>query len=362
MCTRPLTAWRKKTSSLKDPSWKYYSDKKIKFKQPPNWWDYDIIKISCGQCQECLLRHANHWATRIYMESKCHKKNCFITLTYNPENLPLTADGRHMTLREKDITDFLKRLRYHIGQEISYFYCGEYGSRTFRPHYHLIVHGWEPEDLKMIGFSKTDNKMFTSPTLEKIWGKGYVNIQELNYKTACYTARYCMKKNGIKKNKREYTGEFEQVEKIDERNGEKFIQNKNFLKTSRFDKYGRDKEFIRMSRNPAIGLRYWEQNKEKIKRNQGVMINIDGQVVIKPIPRYFKKLWEKENMEEYLKAEYKWRTAKEEQNKNKLLEKISLSKKFIDEKLLVDNLEKRLNEMNDNNLNFKAKLLKRSQV
>lgn len=360
MCTNPLIGYRKKFSSLTDSSQKYYHDKKIKFKQPPDWWNYEIVKISCGCCMECLLQRSNHWATRIYMESKTHAKNCFITLTYAPEHLP--SNGRHMTLRKKHIQDFIKRLRYHAGTEISYFCAGEYGSRTFRPHYHLIVHGWEPEDLKLHSFSKTNNKMFSSKQVEKIWGMGFASIEELNYKTACYTARYCQKKNGIGKIKREYTGEFYPEEKTDERNGQTFIQNRNVLKTSQFDKYGREKEFIVMSKKPAIGLRYWEENKEKIKRNMGIFININGQVILKPIPRYFKKIWEKENQEEYLKAEYKWRTKQAEQNKDKLLKNISLNKKFMDESLLVDNLEKRLNEMNDKNINFKANLLKRSQI
>lgn len=361
MCTQPLIAWRKKFSSLTDRPEKYYNDKKLKFKQPPDWWNYDIMHISCGTCEECLLNHANNWATRCYMESKLHKDNCFITLTYSNEHLPI--NNGHMSLREKDVQDFLKRLREHIGYKIfSYFYCGEMGPRTHRPHYHLLIMGWKPNDLIQCGISKTDNPMYDSPTLAKIWGKGFVNIQEMNYKTACYTTRYCQKKAGIKKTKREYTGEFEKIEKIDERNGKKFIQNKNFLKTSRFDNYGREKEFIRMSKKPALGLRYWEKYKDKIKRNMGIFVNINGSAVLKPIPRYFKKIWEKENQDEYLMAEYKWREKMKEQNKNTLLEKITTSKKYIDEGLLVDNLEKKFNEIKDYNLKNKVKLLKRSQI
>lgn len=360
MCTQPLIGWKKKFSSLTDRAEKYYADKKVKFKQPADWWNYDTIHISCGCCTECVLNHANSWATRCYMESLLHKENCFITLTYSNKYLPI--QNRHMTLKEKDVQDFIKRLRYHIGDEtLLYFYCGEYGPKTHRPHYHILIMGWKPKDLKIKGISKTEQEMYTSKQLEKIWGKGFVTIEDFNYKTACYTARYCQKKAGLKKTKRIYTGEFEKIEKIDERNGKKFIINKNFLKTCRFDNYGREKEFIRMSKKPAIGLRYWELNKEKIKRNEGILININGSVVLKPIPRYFKKLWEKENLEEYLAYEYRQKQ-KQEQKKNELPKILTTQKKYLDDKLLVDNLEKKLNEINDKNIIFKANLLKRSQI
>lgn len=360
MCTRPYSAWQKKFSSLTDRPEKYYSDKKIKFKLPVDWWNYNEIKISCGECEECVLNHANSWATRIIMESRLHKENCFITLTYSNENLPL--NGNHMTLRKKDFQDFIKRLRFHLGnKKILYFGCGEYGPRTHRPHGHFIIMGWKPDDLKIQGISKTEQDMFTSKTLEKIWGKGFVTIEPVNYRTACYTARYCQKKAGIKKNKREYTGEFEKIEKIDERNGKKFIVNKNLLKTSRFDKFGREKEFIIMSKQPAIGLEYWNKNKEIIKRNKGILIKIDDKVLLKPIPRYFKKIWERENLEEYLAYDYKQKN-EQEQNKDKTIKKITTEKKYLDNNLLVDNLEKRLNEIKDYNLKNKIKLLKRSQI
>lgn len=44
-----------------------------------------------------------------------------------------------------DIQTFLKRLRFKIayhfnGAQIRYFYVGEYGPRTFRPHFHILVY------------------------------------------------------------------------------------------------------------------------------------------------------------------------------------------------------------------------------
>lgn len=42
-----------------------------------------------------------------------------------------------------DVQTFLKRLRskisYKYGEKIRYFYCSEYGPKTFRPHFHLLL-------------------------------------------------------------------------------------------------------------------------------------------------------------------------------------------------------------------------------
>ena len=46
------------------------------------------IRIPCRSCVECVLGYSNQWATRVAAEASCHSENCFITLTYNDENLP----------------------------------------------------------------------------------------------------------------------------------------------------------------------------------------------------------------------------------------------------------------------------------
>lgn len=60
-------------------------------------------------------------------------KGCFVTFTYNEENLP-----PNRSLRRKDMTDYWKRLRKSLegtGKKIKYYMCGEYGDQFERPHY-----------------------------------------------------------------------------------------------------------------------------------------------------------------------------------------------------------------------------------
>lgn len=75
-------------------------------------------------------------------------KSVFITLTYSDEYLPPNS-----SLRKTDLQKFFKRLRKNLlGRKIKYYACGEYGSRTNRPHYHAIIFGLgsNPQDRELI--------------------------------------------------------------------------------------------------------------------------------------------------------------------------------------------------------------------
>ena len=129
-----------------------------------------------------------------------HPENCFVTLTYDETNVP--KDG---SLNKSHFQLFMKRLRKHFeGTKIRYFHCGEYGEKLQRPHYHACLFGIDFHD--RIPYS-SDNDIVTdqSPTLEKIWGKGFCTVGELNYQTAAYTARYIMKKITGEKARDHYT-------------------------------------------------------------------------------------------------------------------------------------------------------------
>lgn len=102
--------------------------------------DKGKLIIPCGKCIGCRLEKSKEWGLRGLLESKQWKNNCFVTLTYNEQNL------KDKNLVKKDIQDFLKRLRkQYKGAEsriwknveeypIRYFYSGEYGPLNLRPH------------------------------------------------------------------------------------------------------------------------------------------------------------------------------------------------------------------------------------
>lgn len=56
-----------------------------------------------------------------------------------------------MTLKKKDVQDFMKRLRYYSPKvpKIKYYAAGEYGSKTARPHYHIILFNADPSNVEL---------------------------------------------------------------------------------------------------------------------------------------------------------------------------------------------------------------------
>lgn len=69
------------------------------------------------------------------MEAGCYEQNAFLTLTYNEQHI--RADG---SLNGKDLQDWLKRVRKTLkSARLRFFGCGEYGSQTDRPHYHVVL-------------------------------------------------------------------------------------------------------------------------------------------------------------------------------------------------------------------------------
>lgn len=151
------------------------------------------IHIPCRKCIGCRIDYSLSWATRMILESKSHKENCFITLTYNNENLP-----KNMSLIKKDVQLFIKRLRKTLcSKKILYYGVGEYGENTKRPHYHLCIfgHNFTDTDREIVSInSHSKTKVYKSKSLEKIWGKGHCSVGEFTQQSAAYCARYVTKK------------------------------------------------------------------------------------------------------------------------------------------------------------------------
>jgi hypothetical protein len=101
------------------------------------------IDVPCGKCPECLTRRVSSWSFRLMQEDKRSISSHFITLTYDTKNVPITRRG-FKSLEKADLQKFFKRLRkWHEKTpgraSIKYYAVGEYGSKTKRPHYHIIL-------------------------------------------------------------------------------------------------------------------------------------------------------------------------------------------------------------------------------
>lgn len=117
-----------------------------------------------------------------------HRHNSFVTLTYDDDHLP--ADYS-VSVRELQL--FMKRVRKHHGSGIRFFGCGEYGGRTFRPHYHALLFGLDFDD-QVLWNKPKGRPNYTSAKLSKLWPFGLATVAPVNYTTAAYCAGYVLKK------------------------------------------------------------------------------------------------------------------------------------------------------------------------
>lgn len=164
----------------------------IKFGLPKKS-DQEPLLLPCGQCIGCRLDYSMMWAARCMHEAQLHEDSCFITLTYDDENLPY--DG---SLIPNHTRQFIKRLRRAVGP-LRYLLCGEYGDQLGRPHYHALIFGKDFPDREH--FYETEGIFTdTSELLSSVWNKGFCTVADLTIESAAYVARYNLKKvNGERK-------------------------------------------------------------------------------------------------------------------------------------------------------------------
>lgn len=201
-------------------------------------------------------------AMRCMHEASLSLHNCFLTLTYNDDQLPQRGQ-----LHYEHIQKAFKRLRHAVGP-FRHYTCGEYGDDSKRPHYHSLLFGVDfHEDRRPIS-RLSEHQVWRSPTLEKIWTFGNSSIGSLTFESAAYVARYCMKKVTGK-------GAADHYWRIDETGAE----------------YSMVPEFAYGSNRPGIGARWLEKYMSQTYPRDYVVIN--GKEV-KP-PRYYDKLFEEQN-------------------------------------------------------------------
>lgn len=136
------------------------------------------IPLPCGRCPSCRRRKVNEWVFRMLEEDKHSKTSFFITLTYDTDHVPLQSSG-YMTLDKPDLQKFFKRLRKK-GSVFRYYAVGEYGSKSLRPHYHIIMFGNISED-----------HIFES------WKLGNIHIGNVSGASISYTTKYLDKPKNI---------------------------------------------------------------------------------------------------------------------------------------------------------------------
>lgn len=206
--------------------------------------------VPCGRCIMCKRAKAQEWAIRLKHEL-VYYQDCalFITLTYDSMNLPLYMDKNQKiwdVLSLSDTTKFIKRLRKRFtDRNIKYYYCGEYGRKNGRPHYHFILYGLRWSDMECYTIRIKDCKeVKSSKVIDKIWKYGENQIGLVTEKSINYVTGYVI---------------------------DKILDKRVHI----------IKPFAKMSK--GLGFRFAEKYADKLKEDK--YIKIDGKKLT--IPRYY---------------------------------------------------------------------------
>lgn len=161
------------------------------------------VSVPCGKCLACRANAAQSWALRVMHEAQYVDTACFVTLTYDPAHCP-----KDYSLVKKDVQDFMKRLRRHLeyhslGSVRAFMAVGEYGAKRQRPHYHVLLLGWSPDDLVFYQRSYSGEPIYTSEFLESVWQKGFCPVGTVKESAAAYVARYGRKLFEVRQVKRD---------------------------------------------------------------------------------------------------------------------------------------------------------------
>lgn len=156
--------------------------------------------------------------------------------------------------------------------------CGEYGETTNRPHYHALLFGFD--FLDKVYHSKSNGMvLYSSKSLDSLWGLGHCLIGAVTFESAAYVARYCVKKVTGKAADAHYSS-------LDLETGEIV---------------SRVPEFAHMSLKPGIGRPWLDKFQADIYPHDYVIIR---GVKVKP-PKYYDKIFDTRDPDalDYIKAQ-----------------------------------------------------------
>lgn len=241
-------------------------------------------------------------------EASLYDYNSFITLTYDEDHLP--ADRG---LKFEDFHVFRKSLQDYVrnnhNARIRYYACGEYGKNSDptldtplgRPHYHAIIFNFQFSDLELVGTNPLGDLRFKSEKLEEMWGKGNTEVGNVTEQSAEYVARYSVKKiNGDMAE-----GHYQILDKL---TGEQWpvAPEKSFQST-----------------RPGIGYGWYQKYKKDTRKGY---ITWKGRKV--PTPRYYDKLYQRENDEDFQFLAVKRSQAIDHLDPDKALDRLRVSEEI----------------------------------
>lgn len=238
----------------------------------------EFIDVPCGKCANCLSNKREEWSYRCRNELETCNFALFMTYTYDDDHLPCiaydTTSGELLSFRlsetptthkvdyvshvlcKDDIVKYFKRLRKDLSKRnitLRLVYVGEYGSHTYRPHYHALLYFYGNENLI--------DRQFVEDCVAYNWHFGNVKFGKVTSMSIRYTLKDMVKQT---------------------------IKNDNYL----LEKITRGLSdyfpFRYVSRRPGIGSLWYNKHKTFYDSQtfSGLPINEARHIIA--VPRYYK--------------------------------------------------------------------------
>jgi hypothetical protein len=171
------------------------------------------FRVPCGKCIPCKKKRRADWTLRLEHEYQGSDSAYFITLTYDEIHVPKVnyqgIQTEVLTLKVKHLQNYIKRLRNshvlyvsrelgitksevkNVSKPIRYYAIGEYGTKTHRPHYHILLFNYDIANTQAI-ISQWKNTDTNIPF-------GHVDIGYVSGASINYVTKYMFKDFNRKK-------------------------------------------------------------------------------------------------------------------------------------------------------------------
>lgn len=250
----------------------------------------------CGRCPECRARRISAWSFRLMQEDKKSNTSNFITLTYDTKNVPISPNG-FMEIKKRDLQLFFKRLRkLHVSRihkskgnienlgRIKYYAVGEYGGKSWRPHYHIILFNAKLE------------------LIQAAWKKGSVHYGKVSGASVGYTMKYISKKSRIPQHKNDdRTPEFSLMSKG---LGMCYLENEKMLEWHLEDLLNR--MYLNIDDGKKISMPRYYKDKIYFDEERRLIANHQAKEICRKALERLDKMnvQDKRNLEESIKSEF----------------------------------------------------------
>lgn len=154
------------------------------------------IQVPCGKCPPCRARRASAWSFRLMQQDKVSHSAIFLTLTYDNEHIKRTPKN-YPTIRKRCLQLYFKRVRKLLPKTsgLKYYACGEYGSKTSRPHYHAIIFNADYDTLEEAWICRSNEYGCGNGGCGKPIGQ--IKFGTVSNASVGYTLKYISKKGKI---------------------------------------------------------------------------------------------------------------------------------------------------------------------